>query len=393
VSFTRLIILVIDGCGVGALPDAAEYGDEDAATIPNVARANGGLYMPVCMDLGMGNIVTIDGIPPAASPRAAFGRMAELSPGKDSTLGHWEIGGVIVDRPLPLFPRGFPSEIIKRFEREAGIKTIGNMAASGTEIIARLGEQHLATGELILYTSADSVFQLAAHEEVIPLSRLYEICETARNMLTGEYGVGRVIARPFAGPPGKFFRTSGRRDFSLVPPSRTFLDVLSKAGHATLAIGKINDLYAHRGITTAHKTASNAEVMAAVRQVIRFDHEHDLVFANCVDFDQMWGHRNDVRSFARGLEDFDSHLGRVLPYLREKDLLIITADHGCDPTLTDSTDHTREYVPLLVYGEGVVRGKNLKTRKTFADIAATVAEIFVRPNIFPGTSFLPELLK
>jgi phosphopentomutase len=393
VTFTRVNIIIIDACGVGELPDAADYGDQGAATLPHVAQANGGLSMPVCENLGLGNIVSIGGIPPTSEPLAAYGKMAERSPGKDSTLGHWEIGGVIVDRPLPLFPQGFPPELVERFERAAGIETIGNLAASGTEIIARLGEEHLATLKPILYTSADSVFQLAAHEDVFRLPRLYEICEVARELLMGDFGVGRVIARPFAGPPGKFFRTHGRRDFSLAPPAKTFLDLLAEVNRATLAIGKVDDLYAHRGITTAHKATNNAEVMAAVRQTIRYDYEHDLVFSNCVDFDQLWGHRNDERGFARGLEDFDISLGQVLPHLRKNDLLIITADHGCDPTLKCSTDHTREYVPLLVCGSGVAPGRNLGTRKTFADIAATVAEIFELPAIFPGTSFLQEILK
>ncbi len=392
-TFTRVHILIIDACGVGELPDAPACGDKDAATIPNVARAHGGLSMPVCGSLGLGNLVPIAGVPPAAEPLAAYGKMAEQSPGKDSTLGHWEIGGIIVDKPLPPFPQGFPTDLVDRFERAAGVETIGNIAASGTELIARLGEEHLATQKPILYTSADSVFQLAAHEDLYPLPRLYEICEVARELLTGDYGVGRVIARPFAGPPGGFFRTTGRRDFSLTPPLRTFLDLLVEDNRATMAIGKIDDLYAHRGITTAFKTANNSEVMASVRQTIRYDFEHDLVFANCVDFDQLWEHRNDTGRFARGLEDFDTSLGQILPHLRENDLLIITADHGCDPTLKHSTDHTREYVPLLVYGEGVVPGRNLGARRTFADIAATVAEIFELPDIFPGTSFLQEILK
>jgi phosphopentomutase len=390
-SITRVILIVIDACGVGELPDADQYGDSGAATIPNVARAVGGLNMPNCQKLGLGNIVEITGIAPNKTGDACWGKMAERSPGKDSTTGHWEIGGVILDKPFPVFPNGFPQELVKEFERLARVKTIGNKAASGTEIIKELGERHLKTKEIILYTSADSVFQLAAHEDIFPLERLYEICRIARDMLTGEYAVGRVIARPFIGTPGNFTRTAGRRDFSLEPPEDTILDVMVKRGLKTLAVGKIWDLFAGRGITSKVKTANNDEVMRAIIDFVQNDTIHHLAFANLVDFDMLWGHRRDAVSFARGLEAFDYWLGNLLPLLREEDLLIITADHGCDPTFSKHTDHTREYVPLLVYGQNAKHGVDLGTRETFADVGATLAEVFEVGHQFTGTSFLGEI--
>ena len=387
----RVILLIIDACGVGELPDAADYGDAGAATIPHIADAVGGLKMPVCEKLGLGNIAEIAGVPPAREPLAAFGKMAEISAGKDSTSGHWEIAGVVLDRPFPLFPNGFPADLVKRFEKAAGVAIIGNEAASGTEIIARLGEEHLRTKKLILYTSADSVFQLAAHEDLYPIERQYQICQIARDLLVGDYAVGRVIARPFVGTPGSFTRTAGRKDFSLEPPSDTLLDRLQTAGHSVMSIGKIYDLFAGRGISASFKTSDNDEVMDTLRQVVRADFEHDLVFANCVDFDQLWGHRNDERSFARALEQFDKKLGEMLPALRPDDLLIITADHGCDPTIKTSTDHTREYVPLLVYGRQMKSGLDLGTRSSFADIAATLAEIMGTERFETGTSFASDI--
>ena len=390
-SFKRVIILVIDACGVGELPDAADYGDVGAATLPNLARSVGGLKMPNCRDLGLGNIVAIEGVSSVLTPKAFFGKMAEVSPGKDSTSGHWEIGGVQLDSPFPLFPDGFPRGLVERFEKAVGLKTIGNVAASGTEIIDRLGAHHLETGDIILYTSADSVFQLAAHEKLFPLERQYEICRVARSLLAGELAVGRVIARPFMGEPGNFQRTSGRRDFSLVPPKDTILDLMSEAGFPTLSIGKIFDLFAGRGITTSIKTTSNREGLDQLIRALKNDSEHALIFANLVDFDQLWGHRNDEANFAQALEEFDRHLGELVTALREEDLLIITADHGCDPTIKSSTDHSREYVPLLVYSHSIGRGNNLGTRQTFADIAKTIANNFSLKEKLPGTSFLNDL--
>jgi phosphopentomutase len=317
--------------------------------------------------------------------------MTERAAGKDSTSGHWEMAGVILEKPFPTFPNGFPKELVEKFEQAAGIKTIGNIAASGTEIIKELGEQHLQSGAIILYTSADSVFQLAAHEELVPVPRLYEICQVARNLLSGEYGVGRVIARPFVGQAGKFERTANRKDFSLKPPADTVLDLLAKSGRKVLAIGKIYDLFCGCGINNRIKTANNAEVMQAVLSAVQNDRTHQLIFANCVDFDEKWGHRNDEKNFAKALEEFDADLGNLLHELRDDDLLIITADHGCDPTIKTSTDHTREYVPLLVYGKNAKKGVHLGVRKTFSDIACTIADNFKLMSRFQGESFLKAI--
>ncbi len=390
-KFKRGIILVIDACGVGELPDAADYGDTGSATIPNVAKAAGGLNMPNCQKLGLGNIVEIEGVPAAEKPAGSFGKMAERAAGKDSTSGHWEMAGVVIENPLPTFPDGFPKDLVEKFEKEANVKTIGNVAASGTEIIERLGKEHLDSGTIILYTSADSVFQLAAHEDIISIERLYEICAIARQMLSGKYAVGRVIARPFIGEPGNFVRTAGRRDFSLEPPDDTILDLLHKSNRKTLSIGKIYDLFVGRGISRKIKTANNNEVMQNIIEAIENNSEYALIFANCVDFDEKWGHRNDEKNFANSLEEFDVQLGKLLGKLCDYDLLIITADHGCDPTIKTSTDHTREYVPLLVYGKNARTGINLGTRETFADIACTLAEVYGLEYEFRGASFLDEL--
>jgi len=390
-KFKRAIILVIDACGVGELPDAADYGDIGSATIPNVARAVGGLKMPNCQQLGLGNIVEIEGLSPAKKPWGSYGKMAEKAAGKDSTSGHWEMAGVIIKNPFPTFPDGFPQNIVERFEKEASVKTIGNIAASGTEIIERLGQEHLESGAIILYTSADSVFQLAAHEDIISVKRLYEICTIARQMLTGDYAVGRVIARPFTGKPGSFVRTANRRDFSLEPPADTILDLLNKTNRRIMSIGKIYDLFVGRGISRKIKTANNSEVMQYIIEAVENSSEYDLIFANCVDFDEKWGHRNDEKNFARSLEEFDVQLGALLGKLRDDDLLIITADHGCDPTIKTSTDHSREYVPLLVYSKNAKAGVNLGTRETFADIACTLAEVFGLEHRFSGTSFADKL--
>lgn len=388
----RAILIILDACGVGALPDAAAYGDEGAATLPHVAEAVGGLTMPNSERLGLGHIARIDGLAANNPPAGAFGRMAERSPGKDSTTGHWELAGVALDQPFPLFPGGFPTELVAEFERRAHVRTIGNCAASGTEIIERLGEEHLRTGALILYTSADSVFQLAAHEDLYPVPRLHEVCRIARDLLVGPYEVGRVIARPFVGTPGSFQRTAGRKDFSRTPPSETLLDRLAAAGYGVLAIGKIYDLFAGRGISTATKTATNDEVMQAILSTVESDSEHRLIFANLVDFDQLWGHRNDERNFASALEQFDRQLGRLLPLLHRDDLLILTADHGCDPTQKHSTDHSREYVPLMLYGSSIRPGVNLGTRASFADLGATLAQFFELPPLAAGKSFLDQVL-
>jgi len=388
----RVILLIFDACGVGALPDADRYGDIGAATIPNIAAELGGLKMPNCEKLGLGNIVPINGIRPTEQPNGFYGKMTAKSVGKDSTSGHWEIGGVILRKPFPVYPNGFPKELVDKFEKKAGLKTIGNYAASGTEIIKQLGEQHIKSGEIILYTSADSVFQLAAHEDIIPLDRLYEICRIARGILTGKDAVGRVIARPFIGQPGNFTRTANRRDFSLEPLSDTILDKMNARNIPVVSIGKIYDLFAGRGFSKAVKTKNNDEVMAKViDEMTKTD--YGLIFANLVDFDMLWGHRNDTPAFGKGLEAADVALNNLFDVLREDDLLIITADHGCDPTLKDSTDHTREYVPLLVYNRQMKSGRNLETRETFSDVASTLAEIFEIENIFPGQSFYEKIKK
>lgn len=387
----RAIIVILDACGVGELPDAAAYGDRGSSTIPHVAVAVGGLNMPNCQRMGLGNIVPIQGVPLSERPLAAYGKMAEKSPGKDSTTGHWEIAGVELDAPFPVFPNGFPEDLVTAFETKTGVKTIGNVAASGTEIIDRLGEEHLRTGALILYTSADSVFQLAAHEKLYPIEQQYEICKMARELCRGLYDVGRVIARPFIGEPGAFTRTPRRKDFSRLPPRPTLLDELVKQGYRVLSIGKIYDLFAGQGISKAIKTANNGEVMEQLISAAESDRDHALIFANLVDFDQLWGHRNDERNFARSLEEFDRLLATLIDNLRPNDLLIITADHGCDPTVKTSTDHSREYVPLMAYGAGVKGGVNLGTRETFADVASTLAEYFGLKVEFPGKSFWSEL--
>jgi len=392
-KYNRVILIIIDACGIGELPDAHQYGDQGSATIPHVAQAVGGLNMPTCRKLGLGNIVDIEGIQVERNAIGCYGKMAEKSPGKDSTTGHWEIGGVVLKKPFPTFPHGFPEKIVKEFESKAQVKTMGNIAASGTEIIKQLGERHLNTKEIILYTSADSVFQLAAHEDIYPREKLYKICRIARQILTGDYAVARVIARPFIGSPGNFTRTVGRRDFSLEPLSDTILDLLAQNNYRVLSIGKIYDLFAGRGISHKIKTTNNTEVMDTIIQTVKEDQIHSLIFANCVDFDMLWGHRNDEISFAHGLEEFDRRLSDLLPVLRKNDLLIITADHGCDPTIKTSTDHTREYVPLLVYGEKMRGNINLGVRSSFTDIACTLADIFEIKHNFTGISFYKEIIE
>lgn len=386
--FERAFVIVLDSVGIGELPDATSYGDEGSDTLGNISRQTV-LSVPTLQALGLGNIATLPGIPPADRPRAAFGRMAEASPGKDSVTGHWEIAGLVLDRPFPTFPDGFPRALIDEFESRIGRKTIGNEVASGTEIIARLGAEHMASGRPIVYTSADSVFQIAAHEEVVPVPDLYRICEVAYELAVEGLGLGRVIARPFRGAPGEFVRTSNRHDYAMPPTGETLLDRLTAAAVPVLAIGKIADLFARRGIIRAVPTPSDDAGMDAVGSALR-DEENGLVFANLVDFDTQYGHRNDVEGYARNLEQFDNRLSFLLPRLRDTDLLVITADHGNDPT-TPSTDHSREHVPLLVVGPAVAAGVDLGTRSTFADLGQTLAENFGVPPLASGRSFLQAL--
>jgi phosphopentomutase len=386
--YRKVLLIILDGVGVGALPDANLYGDEGSNTLGNLADVMGGLELPNLEKFGLGNTASIRGVAPQTEPLANYGRMAEASPGKDSTSGHWEIAGLILDAPFPLYPEGFPPEVIGPFEKAVGRSVLGNVPASGTEIIKELGDEHVRTGKLIVYTSADSVFQIAAHVDVVPLDELYTISETARRLLTGKHAVGRVIARPFAGSSGNYTRTADRKDFSLSPPRRTLLDELSGKGLKTISIGKVDYLFARRGFSDTVHTRSNTEVIARIIEHTVLE-MHGLVFANLVDFDMLWGHRNDVEGFRQGLEEFDSALPVITAGLREQDVLIITADHGTDPT-TSSTDHSREYVPLLVYGKRLRHGTDLGTRETFADVGATIAEVF-GVKVEAGKSFLGEI--
>ncbi len=380
---------MLDSVGIGALPDAAEYGDEGSNTLGNIARQTQ-LQIPALRSLGLPRIVHLRDVEPIVEPLGAFGRMAEASAGKDSVTGHWELMGIVLDRPFPVFPDGFPADLIAEFERHIGRRTIGNVVASGTVIINELGPEHIRTGSPIVYTSADSVFQIAAHESVIPVPELYRICETAYQLAAVERGIGRVIARPFVGAAGSFARTSNRKDFALPPAGETLLDRLAAAGRHVVAIGKIEDLFAGRGITTAVHTANDDEGMDAIERAMH-ESRSGLIFANLVDFDTVYGHRNDPAGYAANLERFDARLSELIPRLGPRDLLVVTADHGNDPT-TPSTDHSREHVPLLVTGAAVRKGVDLGTRPTFADLGQTLAEIFAVTPLAHGTSFLADVI-
>lgn len=383
----RAIIIVLDGVGVGAAPDAEAYGDTGSDTLGNVARALGGLLLPNLERAGLGNIAPIEGVNPAPAPLAAYGLMVPRSAGKDSTTGHWEIAGVCLPRPFPTYPHGFPSDVISEFAARTGRGVLGNIVASGTGIIDQFGEIHQRTGEWIVYTSADSVFQVAAHEDTVPVEELYRACAIAREMLVPPHDVSRVIARPFSGVAGQYARTARRRDFSLAPPGETVLDALEAAAIPRAGVGKVDDLFAGRGITSQH-TASNADGIAHLREWLS-DSSGGLLFANLVDFDQLFGHRNDVPGFYGALREFDRALPTLLDLLREDDLLFITADHGNDPT-TPSTDHARECVPLLAFGVRV-HPVSLGRRESFADLGATVAEWLGVSFRGSGTSFLSQL--
>ena len=385
--FKRVIWIVLDSVGIGEMPDAAQYGDVGSDTLGNIARQRR-LDLPNFSQLGLANIKLLTGLPPVTEPAGAYGKCALASPGKDTTTGHWEMVGIHLEKPFPLFPHGFPPEVMDEFERRIGRHAIGNKAASGTEIIKDLGEEHVRTGSPIVYTSADSVFQVAAHEQVIPLFEQYKICETAREILRGPYEVGRVIARPFTGEPGSFARTPNRHDYAVPPPKGMLLDQLSDRDIDVFSIGKIFDVFLGRGIREFEKTKSNADGLAKTLDAMDTV-QRGMIFVNLVDFDQQYGHRNDVEGYARALEEVDRWLPEFGAKLRVDDLAIFTADHGCDPT-TPSTDHSREYVPVLAYGPSVRHGVNLGTRKTLSDIGQTVAENY-GAKIVVGESFLNAL--
>ncbi|MBI2818248.1 MAG: phosphopentomutase [Acidobacteria bacterium] len=384
VKFHRVILIVMDSVGIGAMPDAAEYGDEGSDTLGNINRVRP-CRLPMLVRLGLANIAPLPNLNPSDSPMGAYGRAALASKGKDTTTGHWEMAGLILETAFPTYPNGFPAEVMNTFESAIGRKTLGNYTASGTEIIEQLGAEHMRTGYPIVYTSADSVFQIAAHEQVIPLQELYRMCQIARDILQGEHRVGRVIARPFIGQPGDFRRTGNRHDYAIEPPRGGLLDCLQQAGIFTYGVGKIRDIFCGRGLSDYVLMDGNTDGMRKTMQAMD-QHRDGLLFTNLVDFDMLYGHRNDVEGYARALEEFDAQLSELLERMSDRDLLLITADHGCDPT-TASTDHSREYVPILAYGKKARAGVNLGTRQTLADIGQTVAENF-ELHLQHGASFL-----
>jgi len=383
----RVFLIVLDSFGIGELPDAGKYGDEGSNTLASCAKV--GLSLPNMQRLGLGCIEGVSVLSKETAPTAAYARMAEASKGKDTTIGHWEIAGIISPEPMPVFPNGFPAEFIEKFEKAVGRKTLCNKPYSGTDVIRDYGKKHLETGALIVYTSADSVFQIAAHEEKVPVEELYSICQTARDLLTGPLAVGRVIARPFVGEH-PYKRTSNRHDYSVVPPRDTMLDMITKAGKDVIAVGKISDIFAGKGVGERIPTKSNEDGMNKTSELLKRDF-NGLCFVNLVDFDSVYGHRNDAAGYAKALEQFDGWLGTALTELNDDDVLMITADHGCDPGYTATTDHTREYVPLLVLGKKI-RPVNLGTRSSFADVAATIAELLGVSLVTPGRSFANEIL-
>ena len=389
VKFARVIWIVLDSVGIGELPDAAEYGDTGRNTLGHIAESRP-LRIPTLVELGLANIAPLEHLQPAQAPRGFYGKGATRSPGKDTTTGHWEMAGVWLEQAFPVYKQGFPPEVLEPFEKQIGRKTLGNKPASGTEIIKELGEEHVRTGKPIVYTSGDSVFQIAAHEEVIPIAELYRMCEIARKLLDGKHRVGRVIARPFMGAPGHFTRTSRRHDYAVDPPWPMLLDELEERGVHVFGVGKIHDIYNGRGVDEYVTTKCNADGMEKLAEAAR-DRKEGLIFCNLVDFDMLYGHRKDVEGFAQSLEEFDVWLASYLPLLEEQDLLIITADHGCDPDPRwETTDHSREYVPILAYTLGNQHGKSLGVRETLADMGQTIAENF-GGAIPHGKSFLNEL--
>lgn len=385
----RAIIIVLDSVGMGELPDAHKYGDKESNTIANIAAHIKDFSLPNLQQLGLGNIDNMEGIKAIKNPKGCYGRMAEKSAGKDTTTGHWELSGIILEKPFPVFPKGFPKEIIDAFEKAVNTRVIGNVAASGTEIIKTLGDEHVKTGYPIVYTSADSVFQIAAHEDVISIEKLYEMCSIAREILKGEYAVGRVIARPFTGNSGEYKRTERRKDFSLEPIGNTVLDYAEDKGVEVRAVGKIEDIFSKRGITHAVHTHNNSDGVDKTLEYLNENFE-GILFTNLVDFDMLYGHRNDVEGYAKALIEFDKRLPEIIKALKDEDILFITADHGCDPT-TESTDHSREYVPLLVYGKGLKQNINLGTRSSFSDIATTIAQYLEITGELAGESFFDKI--
>ncbi len=400
-KISRVVIIVLDSLGAGELPDASRFGDQGSNTLGNMARAVGGLRLPNLEALGLGKIIPIEGVRDDITAKAFYGKMAEGSVAKDTTMGHWEITGIVTTRSFPTYPNGFPEEIIEEFTRAVGRPVLGNKPASGTEIIQELGEEHIRTGRPIVYTSADSVFQIAACEAVIPVEELYEMCKTARGMLKGEHNVGRVIARPFVVTDetsegvsegvseAKYTRTERRKDFSVPPPQPTLLDIAREKGLDVIGVGKIGDIFAHKGLTGEFPTGNNVEGIDRTIDSIKED-SRGIIFTNLIDFDMKYGHRNDPEGYARCLEGFDARLPEILDALRDGDVLFMTADHGCDPT-TPSTDHSREYVPLLVYGKKLGQPRSLGIRQQFADLGATVAEGLGLPPLDHGTSFYKNL--
>jgi phosphopentomutase len=387
----RVIVIVLDGVGAGEAPDAADYGDVGSNSLGNTAKAVGGLNLPNMGKLGIGHITDILGVPPEKNPTGCYGKMQPKSAGKDTISGHWELMGVPLEKPLPTYPNGFPKSLLDEFTRRTGKEVLGNKPASGTEIIVELGEEHIRTGKPIVYTSADSVFQIAANEAVIPIDELYKMCKISREMLQGEHAVGRVIARPFVGTSrADFKRTERRHDYPLMSPIPTMLDKLVAAGKDVVSVGKIDDIFGHRGITRSNHTVYNRDGIAATLEFLPEAFE-GLLFVNLIEFDMIYGHRNDARGYANALEEFDRAVPEIQKRMRSTDLAMVVADHGVDPT-TPGTDHSREHIPLLVFGEQVTAGKSLGTRKTFSDVAATIGEIFSIPDgDMPGESFCKEL--
>ncbi|RKX57267.1 MAG: phosphopentomutase [Thermotoga sp.] len=389
----RVIIIVLDSVGIGAMPDAAEYGDEGSNTLVNTAKAVGGLNLPNMAKLGLGRLADIPGVEKVDPSDGSFGIMMEKSPGKDSTTGHWELAGVVLKRPFDIFPNGFPKDLIEEFERRTGRKVIGNKPASGTEIIKELGPEHERTGALIVYTSADSVFQIAAKKDVVPLEELYRYCEIARKLIDEMgYKIARVIARPFIGEWPNYVRTPERRDYSLEPEDETLLDRLIENGIPVYAVGKIKDLFAGRGITESIKTKDNSDGVDKTIKMMKEKKEKSLIFTNLVDFDMKYGHRNNYVAYAKALEEFDERLPEIMAVMEKDDILFITADHGCDPT-TPSTDHSREMVPLLIYGKNTKKNVNVGIRESFADLGQTVADIFEVDPLKNGVSFKNLILE